>query len=307
LMALPFEQAFPTCDATEDGHDWARLLRQEATTHTTERQAVRKSSPPLRVRIRFSRQREAETGLPFVLAVVEDITELRRTEAALAEAQAARHEMARRLTTAQENERTRIARELHDHIGQSLAILRIQMMRSGQPVSGMPGQVHPGLPELSGKLKDIAAQVSRLSHQLHSSELEYLGFSVAVQSHCREFSAKFKIPVACCCEGIPKGIDNLLALSLLRVIQEALHNAAKYSHAESIEVQVMGSPSGIALRIADNGVGFDVEEARLAAGFGLISMRERIHLAGGEFAIQSRPGAGTTITARVPLASSDAA
>ena len=186
-------------------------------------------------------------------------------------------------------------------IGQSLAILRIQMMRAGQPVSGMPGKVHPGMPELSGRLKDIAQKVSRLSHQLHSSELEYLGLAVAVQTHCREFSEKFKIKVDCVCEGIPENLDSLLALSLLRVVQEALHNAGKYSGAKLITVNVRGSGEELSLLVADNGAGFDVEEARLAAGLGLISMRERIHLAGGEFAIASKPGEGTRITGRVPV------
>ena len=192
---------------------------------------------------------------------------------------------------------------MHDDIGQSLAILRIQMMRAGQPVSGMPGKVHPGLPELSGRLKDIAQKVSRLSHHLRSSELEYLGLAVAVESYCREFSEKFGIKVECECKGIPSDLDSLLALTLtlLRVIQEALHNAGKYSSAKSIAVKVEGSAERLALLVADNGVGLDVEEARLAAGLGLISMRERIFLAGGEFAISSKPGEGTRITARVPL------
>jgi signal transduction histidine kinase len=247
-------------------------------------------------------QNSSHTSPRTILAAIEDLTDLHLAEAARRSAEAARHEMAQKFTAAQENERTRIARELHDDIGQSLAILRIQMMRAGQPVSGMPGKLHPGMPELSGRLKDIAQKVSRLSHQLHSSELEYLGLAVAVQSHCREFSEKFKIKVECVCEGIPENLESLLALSLLRVIQEALHNAGKYSGAKLITVNVRGSGEELTLLVADNGAGFDVEEARLAAGLGLISMRERIHLAGGEFAIASKPGEGTRITARVPVA-----
>jgi PAS domain S-box-containing protein len=303
LTQKPFDAVFKIqSEQVEDSH-WKRLASGEIPGFQSYRTAYRKDGSSLPVAILFSLQRSASSAQPpAILAAVEDLTDLRSAETARRSAEKARHEMAQRLTTAQENERTRIARELHDDIGQSLAILRIQMMRAGQPVSGMPGKVHPGLSELSGRLMDIAQKVSRLSHQLHSSELEYLGLAVAVQSHCREFSEKFKIKVACECRDIPGDLDGLLALSLLRVVQEALHNAGKYSSAKAIVVRVEGSPKELSLLIADDGVGFDVEGSRLAAGLGLISMRERIYLAGGEFVIWSKPGEGTRITARVPVA-----
>jgi PAS domain S-box-containing protein len=303
LAGKKFDAVFVNqSEQAEDSH-WKHLTNGEISVYKVQRMAVRKDGTSLPVGIVFSISHNSSAGTArTIVAVIEDLTDLHLAETARQSAEAARHEMAQRFTAAQESERTRIARELHDDIGQSLAILRIQMMRAGQPISGMPGKVHPGMPELSGRLKDIAQKVSRLSHQLHSSELEYLGLAVAVQSHCREFSEKFKIKVECECEGIPENLDSLLALSLLRVIQEALHNAGKYSGAKSIIVNVRGSAEELSLLVADKGVGFDVEEARLAAGLGLISMRERIHLAGGEFAIVSKTGEGTRITARVPVA-----
>jgi len=302
LAGKAFDAVFVDQSERDQGPHWKRLTSGEISGYRALRTALRKDGTSLPVAVIFSVERNSSAGPGSILAVIEDLTDLRSAEAARQSAEAARHEMAQKFTAAQENERTRIARELHDDIGQSLAILRIQMMRAGQPVSGMPGKVHPGMPELSGRLKDIAQKVSRLSHQLHSSELEYLGLAVAVQSHCREFSEKFKIKVECVCEGIPEELDSLLALSVLRVIQEALHNAGKYSKAKSITVELRGTAEELTLLVADNGVGFDVEEARLAAGLGLISMRERIHLAGGEFAIASKLGEGTRITARVPVA-----
>ena len=302
LTGKKFDAVFVNeSERPEDPH-WQRLTSGEISGYKAYRTAVRKGGRSLPVGVIFSVEQNSSHGTArTILAAIEDLTDLRSAETARQSAEAARHEMAQRFTAAQENERTRIARELHDDIGQSLAILRIQMMRAGQPVSGMPGKVHPGMPELSGRLRDIAQKVSRLSHQLHSSELEYLGLAVAVQSHCREFSEKFKINVECVCEGIPENLDRILAGSLLRVIQEALHNAGKYSGAKLITVKVRGSVEELTLLVADNGVGFDVEEARLAAGLGLISMRERIHLAGGQFAISSNSGEGTRITAKVPV------
>ena len=303
LTAKRFDAVFINqSEDAEDSH-WQRLTKGEISGYKTYRTAVRTDGSSFPVALIFSLEQNSSDGNPrTILAVIEDLTDLRSAETARQSAEAARHEMAQRFPAAQENVRARISRELHDDIGQSLAILRIQMMRAGQPVSGMPGKVHPGMPELSGRLKDIAQKVSRLSHQLHSSELEYLGLAVAVQSHCREFSEKFKIKVECVCEGIPENLDSLLALSLLRVIQEALHNAGKYSGAKLITVNVCGSAGELLLLVTEDGVGFDVEEARLAAGLGLISMRERIHLAGGEFQIASKLAEGTRITARVPIA-----
>ncbi len=299
-----FDEAFEILEPEKEKRNRARLLQREIPYYVAHRNAhTDRGGQAIPVRIVFSMG--VGQKVEFILAVVEDLTVLRSAEVALQEAQTARHELARRLTNAQEKERTRIARELHDDIGQSLAILRIQMLRAGQPVSGMIGKRHPTIPELCDNLKSLAERVSHISHQLHSSELEYLGLAVAIQGHCREFAKQYKIAVDCVCEDIPDDLDSLLALSVLRIVQEALHNAAKHSKATSIQVAVHGSPSELSLLISDDGVGFDLEEAKLSAGLGLISMRERVHLAGGEFNLTSAPGEGTCIAARIPLSDAD--
>jgi len=299
LCGVSFDTIFPTREPQEETVQRTRLLNRELPYYASERSAVRKDGEIVQVRVVFSLN-ILDCG-KSILAVVEDVSGLRSAETALEEAETARRELARRLTTAQEKERTRIARELHDDIGQSLAILRIQMLRAGQPVSGLIGKRHPTVPELCDQLKALTEKVSKLSHQLHSSELEYVGLAAAIESHCREFSRQYKITVECCCEEIPQDLEGLLALSLLRIVQEALHNCAKHSQAKIIQVAVHGSPSELSLLIADDGVGFDLEDARLAPGLGLISMRERVYLAGGEFKITSQPGEGTCISARIPL------
>jgi signal transduction histidine kinase len=203
---------------------------------------------------------------------------------------------------AQEASRTSIARELHDDIGQSLAVLKIQMLRAGQPVSGSPEMMHASLKDLTVKLEAIINKVSRLSHDLHSSELELLGLAVAVKGHCRECSKQLGIPIDCSCDHLQEKLDGMIALAFLRVLQEATHNAVKHSRARGMTVRLNCSDHELSLEICDDGLGFDVESARLAAGLGLISMRERIHLVGGEFEIRSSPGHGTRITARAPIA-----
>lgn len=221
------------------------------------------------------------------------------------QAELARTDLSRRLMTAQEAERTRIARELHDGIGQALALLGIQMQRAGQPARAGGGKKNPGMAELSAKLKEIGTQVSRLSHQLHSSELEFLGLAVAVKSLCREFSEQYRIKVDCTCTDIPQELDNDIALCFLRVVQEALHNVAKHSEASAVIVQMTATGDELILNLSDDGVGFELNDMRRSAGLGMVSMRERMHLIGGEFVIVSKPGSGTAIQARAPLPESD--
>ena len=213
----------------------------------------------------------------------------------------ARMELARRLMIAQEEERSRVARELHDGIGQEIALLSIQMQRAVGSITTEPSQIYPTIQNLSTTLAAIGLHVSRLSHQLHSSELEYLGTSVAITKLCREFSEQYAIKVECCCTNIPANLDNQVALGFLRIVQEALHNIAKHSHAKDVQVKVTGATKELCLVIRDNGVGFDIREPRAEAGLGLISMRERMHLIGGEFAIESSPGVGTIVRARVQI------
>jgi len=228
------------------------------------------------------------------LTVAEDITERKQAELE-------RTDLSRRLMTAQEAERRRIARELHDGIGQALALLGIQVQRAGQPPT--VGKKSPSIAELCAKVKEIGTQVSRLSHQLHSSELEFLGLAVAVKGLCRETSEQYKVKIDCSCTNIPEELDDDIALCILRVVQEALHNVAKHSHAAVVRLEMAARKGEIALTIEDDGIGFDVDQIRSTRGLGLVSMRERVHLIGGHFKITSTPGHGTKIQARAPLSS----
>ena len=205
-------------------------------------------------------------------------------------------ELARRLMSAQEAERTRVARELHDGIGQEIALLGIQMQRAAASTA-----LNAGMQKLCANLTAIGLHVSRLSHQLHSSELEYLGLSIAIIKLCREFSEQYSIKVVCACSNIPAKLDNEIALTFFRVVQESLHNIAKHSGASNVHVEVAAASGEITLIVRDNGAGFDVQESKAATGLGLVSMRERLLLIGGEFDIDSAPGTGTRISARTRL------
>ncbi len=215
------------------------------------------------------------------------------------EMERSRLELHRRLMGAQEAERSRIARELHDGIGQEIALLSIQMQRAASPNGSEAVSQKSKMQQLSGKLAAIGVHVSHLSHKLHSSELEYLGLAVAITKLCREFSEEFPIKVSCACRNIPKDLNNDIGLTFLRIVQESLHNIAKHSHAKAVQVEVTGTVEELSLSVRDDGTGFNFHP-KTSAGLGLISMQERIYLIGGAFTIDSAIGVGTTVRAQVP-------
>jgi signal transduction histidine kinase len=222
-----------------------------------------------------------------------DITERKLAEEAMST-------MGRRLIEAHEEERTWIGRELHDDINQRLALLAVELDRWNQhPLSAeqLSEHIHHALE----RINQIAKDVQGLSHRLHSSKLEYLGLSTAANSFCKELSEHNKIQIQFSHAGIPHTLSKEVSLCLFRVLQEALQNAVKHSGVRSFTVDLRGTEESIELTVADIGSGFEEQGAFTRHGLGLISMRERLQLVHGELSVKSKPGAGTTIRARVPL------
>ena len=153
------------------------------------------------------------------------------------------------------------------------------------------------------RLSDIVDDIQVLSHRLHSSKLEFLGIVAAARSFCKELTEQQKVEVEFSHTNIPDGVPMEISLCVFRVLQEALQNAVKYSGVRQFAVELKGTEREIQLTVSDRGVGFDPHQAVNGHGLGLISMRERVFLAGGQISIESRPGMGTTIRARVPFSS----
>jgi PAS domain S-box-containing protein len=223
-----------------------------------------------------------------------DITDRKRTEEALAN-------MGRRLIEAHEEERTWIARELHDDINQRIALLAIELEQWNQHLPKSAVNLHEHIHRARERLSDIAKDVQALSHRLHSSKLEYLGIVAAANSFCKELSEQQKVQVEFNHADMPRTVPKEISLCVFRVLQEALQNAVKHSGARHFRVELRGKSEDICLTVSDSGVGFDWHGAMDRQGLGLISMRERLQLVNGEFSIESEPGRGTTIYARVPL------
>jgi len=221
-----------------------------------------------------------------------DITERKLAEESLAT-------IGRKLIEAHEAERTRIGRELHDDINQRLALLAINLDQWSHDAS--TNEVTELVRHTLARITEIAQDVQGLSHRLHSSKLDYLGLATAAKSFCRELSEKTKVEIVFQHAGIPHTLSKEVSLCLFRVLQEGLQNAVKYSGVRNFTVDLQGTEESIELTVADAGNGFEEQEAFTRHGLGLISMRERLQLVHGELSVNSQPGAGTTIRARVPL------
>jgi PAS domain S-box-containing protein len=240
-------------------------------------------------------QRRGQEVVGAVVAFI-DITQRKRAEEALAS-------VSRRLIAAQEQERTRIARELHDDIGQRLALLAIELEKFQQNFPDLSPEVLSGMGELQKHTSEIATDIQSLSHELHSSKLQHLGIASAMRGFCKEFGEQQKVEIDFTTHDLPNPLPPDISLCLFRVLQEALHNSAKHSGVRDFEVRLWATSSEIHLTIGDSGAGFDSEAAKESRGLGLISMEERLKLLKGTFSIESQPKRGTTIHARVPLSS----
>jgi len=236
---------------------------------------------------------DGEGRMLRVIGMVADVTDQKLAEEALST-------MSGKLIEAQEQERARIARELHDDINQRLALLTIEL----EQLQDNPSEVRRQVQELRKQTAEISNDVQALSHDLHSSQLEYLGAVAGLQGWCKEFAERQKMEIDCR-HDVRSVLPPEIGLCLFRVLQEGLHNAAKHSGVKRVEVQLHEEPGEIHLSVRDFGKGFDVEAARQGRGLGLTSMRERVRLVNGTIAIESKPMGGTTIRVRVPFESED--
>ena len=230
---------------------------------------------------------------PCALSVFADVTERKRAEEALLG-------VSRKLIEAHEQERTRIARDLHDDVVQRLALLSLELEGVQEDIPDVASELRTRIGALGNQTAQIAEDVQLMSHELHSSKLDYLGIVGATKIFCEEFGKRQKVEIDFQSYDLPAALPTELSLSLFRVLQEALRNAAKHSGVRRFEVRLWGSAGEIQLTISDLGAGFDTETAMKSTGLGLTSMQERLRLVHGELSIKSKPKGGTTIHARVP-------
>jgi PAS domain S-box-containing protein len=216
-------------------------------------------------------------------------------------AQQALAKVSGQLIEAQEQERSRIARDLHDDICQRLALLSMEIEQANRASNGSVAATKPNLAIIQKHCAEIATDVQTLSHQLHSATLDCLGVVAAIRAFCGELSRQHQVSVEFSERNVPKHLPRDISLCLFRIAQEALHNALKYSETNQFSVALCATEEEVQLVVLDAGAGFDVDEAKKHRGLGMVSMQERVNLVHGRFSVESKPGQGTRIFAAVPF------
>ncbi len=249
------------------------------------------------------RLREAERDLKKASVDLEQRVQTRTAELSTSEQRLLQVEkelraLSRQLIKTQEREQRLLSRELHDRLGQDLALILIQMENL---IKKTPDSVAEVLQELVVKTRGVSSKVQTLSHRLHPSKLTHLGLVAASRSLCDEVSQSSDIQIDFSHSDVSKSIPQEVSTCLYRVLQESLTNVVKHSGTKTAQVELAGTPREIRLQILDSGVGFDPKSTGSRGGLGLISMRERLSLLGGELSIESRPSGNTWIKACLPL------
>lgn len=232
-----------------------------------------------------------------VLVNSEDTTRTRKAEAEL-------RDLGGRLITAQEEERSRVARELHDDLNQRMALLSIELEQLSQRIPGAQANTRDSIQNVLGRVQEISSEIHRVSYQLHPAKLDHLGLVAAVRSLCLELTAHHEIKIVFKEKGCSGSLPKDVTLCLFRVVQESFRNLIKHSGAREARVAILGNSDVIQLSVSDNGRGFDADAPDFKNGLGLISMRERLRLVGGMISIHST-SRGTRIQVSIPLTGRD--
>src|SRR5215469_1323411 len=236
--------------------------------------------------------RNPDGTLQYFVAGVVDITGRKKAEMAAAN-------LSGRLIQAQEDERLHFAREIHDNIGQQAAVISLGLCELGRSFDSNDTRKQ-SIHNLVSGMAVLSEDLNRLSHQLHSSKLEYMGLVPTINT-LREAYEKQGVEFDFTHQDVPRDLPWKVAVSVFRIIQEAVQNTIKYSGVRKVDVHLHGSLAEISLFVHDSGVGFDVEKAKWKGGIGLVSMEERVKLLGGTISITSGRTSGTSISVRIPI------
>jgi PAS domain S-box-containing protein len=272
-------------DARQSGKPYAaefRILRPDGTVRWV----------TARGKFYYSRNGDPER----MLGMAVDITERKQAESALADVN-------RRAIEAEERENNRIARDLHEDIGQRLALLAIEIERLKTEAPNQTIEIRGRMEAVWKRTLEIFTDVKASAHELHSPRLEYLGLAAVMSSFCEELGERKRVKIDFRNHGLPSLVRPDVSICLFRVLQEALYNGLKHSGVLQFEVQLWGTSDEIRLTVRDSGTGFDLEAASKGRGLGLIRMEQRLKLVNGTLSIESQLKRGTTIHARAPLSS----
>jgi PAS domain S-box-containing protein len=276
---------------------WRSARNNEGTAQAFETSCVRADGSilPADVSLSFVRSAQAE----YLVVYLSDVSERRRALAALQKSEAQLRELSAHLESVREEEKARIAREVHDELGQMLTVLKLETSMCELGFA----HLDPGLQERLNSMKRLIAQLFQLVRDVATAlrpPILDAGIGSAIEWQAHRFEARTQIP---CLVDVPEQLPALAdnkAIGLFRVLQEALTNVMRHAQAHTVEVGLHVDQGMLCLSISDDGCGFVVDAAR-ATSFGLVGMRERVLMLGGSLALHSAPGEGTTLSVRIPL------
>jgi two-component system CheB/CheR fusion protein len=246
-------------------------------------------------------RRGADGAVRQIIATGIDITERKLAEDKLRRSEDQLRRLTANLLMTQEEERKRIALELHDDVNQRIAMLANEVATMEQ-APGSASTLRKQLRSLHERVDQLSDDLRRTAHNLHPSALEHFGLVAALESHCSDFSKLHPIELKLSHNSVPESIPSEISLCLYRVAQECLNNIAKHSGARKANVAIRGGEDSILLSVSDNGKGFDPGFLADQSGLGIVGIRERARLVDGTVSITSQPRKGTRIDIRVPLA-----
>lgn len=260
-------------------------------------QARRKDGTEFYVEISLSYIRGAQGTLG--VAFVSDISKRRADEQELRRRGEELRRLAGRLMTAQDDERRRIARDLHDDLSQKLAYLSMDIGKLATKPSSR--DLLPELRPLQLRAAEVAETVRQVSHELHPSILDDIGLEAALEQYCEEFEQRSGISTQFTSRNVPESIATEIASSIYHIAQECLRNVSKHAQSETVAVALEGVGEVLRLSVKDQGVGLRVKQPEAAKGIGFVAMQERTHLVNGKFHVESKSGEGTEVMVEVPV------
>jgi two-component system CheB/CheR fusion protein len=246
-------------------------------------------------------RRGADGAVRQIISTGIDITQRKLDADTLRRSEDQLRRLTANLLTAQEEERKRVARELHDDLNQRMAMLANEVSTLAQTPPGSARLLRKQLRSLRERVDQLSDDLRSAAHRLHPSALEHFGLVAAIEAHCSDFMKLHRVRVKLTPLSVPESIPLELALCLYRVTQECLNNIAKHSGASEAAVAIKGREGDIFLSITDNGTGFDPGLVADQDGLGIVGIRERVRLVDGTVSIHSQPGHGTQIDVRAPL------
>lgn len=297
LIERPLIDFDPTLNMDRWLNVWKRARASEEGPQTFATDCVRADGSilPADVSLSFLRFADAE----YLVVYLNDVTERRRYVAALQQSETQLRELSAHLETVREEEKARIAREVHDELGQMLTVLKLETSMCELAYA----QLDPGLNERLNSMKRLIAQLFQLVRDVATAlrpPILDAGIASAIEWQARRFEARTHIP---CLVQVPENLPALSdakAIGLFRILQEALTNVMRHAQAHTVELTLSVEGADLRLTISDDGVGF-VETQGRPVSFGVVGMRERVLMMGGQLSLHSEPGEGTTLSVTVPL------